>query len=210
MLAQRVDPTFQKLLLSFDQVNIEAHTSPVYGVWKDFSLAYFNPAWYAFAQDNQGEPVISEEWNLGRNVMDAVPPDLRAFYTEFFRSSFNGTGKQVCPSQLEYECSSADQYRTFHMTLYSIGQNEGILVVNALIQEKPFEQNGEDREVIASIYTDENGIIHQCSHCRKVKNLKSEKRWDWIPAWVRNLPPSVSHGLCGFCLDYFYPPVSDS
>jgi len=137
-MTTRIDPAFQKILTSFEEVNIETHSSAVYGLWKDFSLAYFNPAWFTFAKDNGGEPTISEEWKLGRNVMDAVTPDLKKFYTGFFLSTFNDPKSQGYPKQHVYQCSSANQYREFHMSLYPVGGNKGILVVNSLVQEMPY------------------------------------------------------------------------
>ena len=206
----RIDPAFQKLLASFDEVNIEMHSSAVYGLWKDFSLAYFNPAWFAFAQDNGGEPSISEEWNLGRNVMEAVTSDLKEFYTGFFLSTFNDPRSQGYPKQHAYQCSSAHRYRMFNMTLYPVVVNQGILVVNSLVQEMPHPVTEVAREGNASVYTDSDGLIHQCSHCRKVKNLQEKNRWDWIPLWVRELPANIRQELCAFCLDYHYPRKSEA
>lgn len=203
----RVDSSFKQLLMSFDEINLETHTFSVYGLWKNFSLAYFNPAWFTFAKENNGEPIISSKWGLGRNVMESVPPDLKRFYADFFQSCLDDTGNPPFPRKFLYECSSENQFRQFLMTVYPLGAKEGLLIVNALVLEKDHSALSlvGQQELIESDYVDETGIIHQCCHCRKIKHIHKENQWDWVPKWVKAIPSNISHDLCGFCLDYFYP-----
>lgn len=144
--------------------------------------------------------------------MEAVRPLLRQFYVDFFQSCLLEDSKdQSSPNQLVYECSSPEIYRKYLMTLYPVGKKEGLLIVNSLVQERPREHSGlKQHEINLSGYIDENGIIHQCAHCRKVKNLKEKVRWDWVSEWVKSIPTNIHHDLCPFCLDYFYPAPGES
>lgn len=210
-VTDRCNPAFRKILESFDELNIETHPAPVFGLWKDLSLAYFNPAWFTFAKENYGEPIISSEWKLGRNVLEAVGPLLRQFYADFYQSCLEDGRSQDCPDQLLYECSTAEIYRKYLMTLYPVGRKEGLLVVNALVQERPRAPSAlKQYEMHLSRYVDGNGMIHQCAHCRKVKNVERQDRWDWVSEYVKTNPRNIRHDLCPFCLDYFYPAAGDS
>jgi hypothetical protein len=205
-LTGRCHPGFHNILERFDPLQVETHASSVYGMWKDFTLAYVNPAWREFARDNNGEPQISSEWNLGRNMMDAISPPLQRFFEKFFHDSLEAMGDQMYPRQLVYECSSNRLFRQFQMTVYSVPRQEGWLVVNALVREIPHPQLPHGpHQTNEWEYVDQDGIIHQCSHCRKIKNIHDNNRWDWIPEWVKTVPSSISHDLCHFCLEYFYP-----
>lgn len=209
-LTDRCHPGFHNILECFDPLQVETHAASVYGMWQDFTLAYVNPAWMEFARDNHGEPQISTEWNLGRSLMDAVPPTLKNFFGDFFHASLQISGEQTHPRQLVYECSSDRLFRQFQMTVYPVPKQQGWLVVNALVREipHPLMPHG-PHEITAWEYVDQNGIIHQCAHCRKIKHVRDENRWDWIPEWVKTVPSSISHDLCHFCLEYFYPNDGD-
>jgi hypothetical protein len=44
-----------------------------------------------------------------------------------------------------------------------------------------------------------------CGHCRRTRRPGSAPEvWDLVAAHISALPPNVSHGLCGICLDYYY------
>jgi hypothetical protein len=209
-LTGRCHPGFHNILERFDPLQVETHASSVYGMWKDFTLAYVNPAWMEFARDNNGEPQISREWNLGRNMMDAVSSPLQRFFENFFHDSLRTEGDQMHPRQLVYECSSDRVFRQFQMTVYPVPRQEGWLVVNALLRESPHSLTLQrTHKLLDWEYVDSNGIIHQCAHCRKTKHVREANRWDWIPEWVKTVPSGTSHDLCHFCLEYFYPSDKD-
>ena len=55
------------------------------------------------------------------------------------------------------------------------------------------------------LYTDANGLIHQCAHCRRVRTVTRQVRWDWVPAWVAQRPADVGYTLCPACAKDVYP-----
>jgi hypothetical protein len=201
----RLDPAFKEILGDFELDEIDLHPDTVYGIWADGTLAYFNPAWLRFAAENDGEPAISRDWGLGRRVSEAIPPELRSFYQEFFESSFDESGESTRPASFEYECSSAGIYRRFAMIVYGLRNRRGYLVVNSLVVERPHDQN-ERRPCPpqSDAYVDTTGVVHQCAHCRRVQHLHIKDRWDWVPAWVEKIPAGSSHTLCRFCFNYYY------
>lgn len=201
----KCSPGFRRLLEPFSFEEIERDEGTVYGMRPDFRLAYFNPAWVRFARANGGDPAIVSESYLGTSLLDVTPEVLRPFYRLKYLSCLHQTGKQSRPIQHRYECSSAELYRDFVMTLYPLREAQGLLVVNSKVVERPHRLAERSPEPpVEESYADGNGIIHQCTHCRRVRHLQKRERWDWVPAWVEGFPPEVSHTLCPFCLRHFY------
>lgn len=197
---EKSDPRFKELVADYDFEELSVTSNTIFGLWPDFSYAYFNPGWFDFAAKNGGQPEIFENWGLGTNFLAAISQDLQPFYRDLYQKCL--ADNQV--REHEYQCSSALLYRIFLQTIYPIS-GQALLIVNALKIEKPhsleaikLEEVGEEK------YLDEYGIVHQCCHCRKVQSMVDKKRWDWVPTWVEKPPLDTSHGLCPVCYNYYY------
>jgi hypothetical protein len=178
-----------------------------YVVDKDLNLVFTNRAWKRFAAQNNGEPAISSEWDKGRNILDSISePRLKQFYKEFFLNSFSNEVSFENPMRHEYECSSPERFRKFVMTLYPFKNREGVVVVHSLAKDIPMNETDVvhgTKDEIAELQ--DQGIIRQCSHCRKIQSVRDPNSWLWIPQWVKQSSENVSHTLCELCLDYYYP-----
>jgi hypothetical protein len=205
-MIQRCSPGFERLLHAFRRDETDAAASIIFGIWSDFRLAYFNVSWQRFAQANGAPPQLSSAGCLGTSVLDVCGSALRPFYRDWYTACLAAGGEGLFPYQHEYECSSADLYRRFAMTLYPLGQREGLLVVNSLIAESAHDEcQRPSHDADRSNYSGADGLIHQCSHCRKVRHPREKNRWDWVPNWVRSSPIETSHGICPNCFDFYYP-----
>jgi hypothetical protein len=194
-------PGFEPLLQPFSVESLDRDGASIFGLWPDFTLACFNEGWRRFAAENGGVQQIAR-WGLGRSVLDAVSGSLRAFYAAAYRECLN----RRSPWEHAYECSSPDRYRQFHLTAYPLGERQGLLVVNSLSIEAPHDPlERRPHQPVESMYRDARGLLHQCSHCRRVRRAVGEQAWDWVPQWVRQCPSGTSHGLCPICLSYYYP-----
>jgi hypothetical protein len=199
-------PGFEKLLSKFELEEIEESSETIFGLWSDFTLGYFNSGWKEFAKENGAPPVLTTPEYLGRSVIEVCGQELAPFYKNLFESGLAMSEEELHPVQHRYECSSADLFRKFLMTVYPLGEGDGLLVTNSLVIEVEHEKRGADpHPPMSAEYRDEQDLIRQCSHCRKVKHVSSRSRWDWIPAWVEEPPSEVSHTLCPVCLEHFYP-----
>jgi hypothetical protein len=199
---ERLDRGFKPLLLPYNLNYLETYSGAIYGVWKNFRLAYLNPGWYRFARENGGEPDISREWRLGRSILDGISADVKEFYAAKFKAclSSHTVWSHNC------ECSSHAIYRCCHQIVYPLSQQAGLLIVNSPVVEKvqgsvPVLENAADQ----SIYLDENGFFCQCAYCRRMKNFQDRERWDWIPAWVKRYPKNTSHSFCPSCFAHYFP-----
>ncbi len=204
-MKNRCSPGFETLLQPFRQDEIDAAANIIFGVWSDFRLAYFNVSWQKFAEANGAPPILSSVEYLGTSVLDVCGDALRPYYEDWFTSCLSAGVEDLFPNQREYECSSPEHYRKFAMTLYPLGKGDGLLVVNSLVTESAHgDRQGPHCAADLSVYLGADGIIHQCSHCRKINNPQEKNRWDWVPDWVQSSPLETSHGICPPCFDFYY------
>ena len=181
----------------FDRTTLDDDESPICAVADDLRIRYVNPAWKRFARDNGG-PWDDERW-LGTSFCDALPSCLRPFYERLFEQTL--TTRE--PADHAYECSSATRFRRFVMRVFPTSAN-GLVMSHTRSLETPHAAS--DGPPIEALFRDANGIVTQCSHCRRHRRVdRTATQWDWIPAYVEARLPNTSHGLCAMCEVYFYP-----
>lgn len=203
-----VVPQFAAALAAFGRAELDADPDVIFGLSPQLRLAYFNQAWYRYAADNGGEPAISRDWALGRPVLDAVPPVLLPFYQNVYATALALRRRPQRPLQFEYDCSTPQRQRRFGMSLYPLGADTGLLVVNSMLVEHPRESDVESLyPADPRPYRDGRGRMHQCANCRRMRNLRQAGRWDWVPGWVQAVPPAAEFDLCPICFGYYYAHV---
>jgi hypothetical protein len=190
-------PGFTRHLRGFGEEQLERHTG-------DLDLAYLNPAWFRFARDNGGHAVLTN-WGLGANALDAISGPARDLYEREYRRCLE-SGK---PWHHDYECSTAERYRTFHMDVFPIPDGGGLLVVHSPVVDRPHGASRDPLPPDEARYTDADGHVLQCSFCRRVQRVDGSERWDWVPDWVAHQPENVTGGICAPCLQVRFPGLSD-
>jgi hypothetical protein len=199
-------PAFGALLAGFDLDALARQPDTIIGLDADLRLAFLNPAWFAFAEANGGGPAIARDWGLGRCVLDACPPVIREFYAR----ALTNVLQEDKHWDHDYECSSPEVGRHMRLSAYPLRDRGGLLVVHALIVATPRDTGQFAGTTIAPAdYADGNGIVHQCSHCRKIRRTSGPRHWDWVPELVTNPSANTSHDLCDVCLDFYYPTPGD-
>jgi len=196
---------FEELIGTSRLESLNNHPSTVYGLDSDLNIAYLNPAWFKFADENGNKIFVTNEWSLGKNIFDSIPDVLEPFYRDLFESALNDKKSSITLRQSEYECSSPELYRRFSMHIYPMG-NEGIVVVHSLLIEEPYISSPANGVISLDEvhYIDKNEIVHQCANCRRIKNLNDKERWDWIPKYIKEPHPKTSHGICPPCMQHYY------
>lgn len=189
---------FKALLSDFSMDGLDHDSGTIYGLWPDLSLAYVNLHWFEFARLNGGEPGFTEQWVPGRCLLDAIAAPLRPFFTLNFQRCLS----ESKPWEHLYECSSADEFREFHMTTLPLGLAEGLLVVNSL--RRATEHTRVPCAALDALYLNEDQIVTQCCHCRTVRRVGEKPAWDWVPQWVSAPLANLSHGLCEPCFGFHY------
>ncbi len=172
----------------------------------DSQIVFCNWSWDRFAFQNGGIG-LSHLSVLGTSVLDVTPDSLQLFYKTGYATA-RRTGK---PWEHDFECSSPELFRLFHMRVLPIG-GPYLCVENSLRIETLHEPGRAEIHPEASRYLDENGFIVMCCHCRRTRQVRNigSPRWDWVPEFLKSPPGVVSHGLCELCLRFFYPETSPS
>lgn len=187
-----------KLDLSpFHPAALDAEAATIYALDPNLRIRFVNDAWWRFARDN-GAPFSEDDAAvLGTHVMEPIPPVLRSFYGRLFQ---RGLERDEVVEH-EYECSSPTQRRRFRMQLLPLTAG-GLLVVHSplieIAQHEPALPRNE------AIYRRADGLVLQCSSCRRVRRVDGQRGWEWVPDYVENPPAKVSHGLCAVCSTYYY------
>ena len=179
--------------------DLERSKSVVYVLDRDHCILYCNQAWDDFAEQNGGHGLIRTSI-LGRNILQAMDAPLRRFYATVYRQVLE-TGQ---PFELDFECSSPELYRVFHMRVLPVQNGGRLLVINSLAVERPHGLDRPAQPAGLALYADAHGFLHMCAHCRRTRRME-DSRWDWVPSYLHQPPAPVSHGLCPACMAYFYP-----
>lgn len=200
-----ITPEFKEIIGQSRLDSLNNHPGTVYGIDSEYRITYLNPAWFQYSKKNGGASFSEENWSLGRNILDCTPKVLEPFYKHLFESAFNDEGSALSPTSIEYECSSPAVYRNFSMHFYPVS-SVGLLIVHSVNVEAPLNLKSDFKELNLEEdqYIDDNGIVHQCANCRRIKNLQNEDRWDWIPKWVEAPALNTSHGICNPCAVHYY------
>lgn len=198
---KRFHDDFTSLLIGFNIGTLENDSNSIFGLSTDLTFNYMNPGWFSFAKENDGEPAISEKCILGSHIGDSISGPARDYYLEIFQSILH-TGDVW---HHDYECSSPEKFRIFHQSVYPLYNLKGLVVVNSLVKEHPHDTHSIiPHQPIKKLYTQETGFISQCSNCRRVKRATQADVWDWVPAWVKQMPENTSHTFCQICYEYYY------
>jgi hypothetical protein len=164
----------------------------------EMRITYCNPAWDRFALENGGENAIAAKV-VGTELLRVVPDSLRDFY----KGMFQRCSEQHFTFDFDYECSSAEMFRLFHMDVLPLNRSGDLALINSVKVECP---HGVERPAVDSekIYISREGIITMCSHCRRSRRQDASGVWDWVPSFLQTREWQVSHGVCPVCFSYFY------
>lgn len=170
----------------------ESDPDVVFILDRELRVIHCNAAWDRFAIDNNGKALMRPA-PYGRPVIDVVPERLRNLYTTAYRSVLLSRTRW----HHHYECSSADTYRFLRMTVQPSSENDLLVVVNTLLEERPHEAARQPKAP-GSIYSGPGEMVTMCSNYRRTCR-SGAVIWDWVAEYVRNPPKSVAFAVCESC-----------
>ena len=190
----------EKPILPYVDIDkLEANTSVIYALDASLRITYCNAAWDRFAESNGGDRLKREDV-IGTDVMAIIAEPLQSFYSDGFNRAYESHE----PWEHDYECSSPEVSRFFHMRVLPLA-NGHLLIENSLIVERTHDPERLRMPPIETMYRDSHGLIQMCAHCRRSRRIvQSAPVWDWVPAFVRDRPHQTSHGLCENCRAYYF------
>ena len=192
------------LLPSWVRYILESEDDVVFVLNRTLHIDSCNPGWDKFSAANGGAGISRAEVH-GRHIFDFIPDVLVTFYEQKYSEAFR-SGHWI---GFDYECSSPEEFRLFHMAMRSI-ENSALLVVNSYLPDQRSPLPTRAITVSDSAYASPNGIIIMCAHCRRTKRQHASDTWDWVPRFLRLSGRNVSPGLCPRCVAYLYPESSGS
>jgi hypothetical protein len=185
-----------------DQIleSLELESGSAYVISRSLRLTNANSAWSRFATAN-GAPLLAAVADGSLDVMLATSAPLRPYYGAAFARLLAGEEAWTHV----YECSSSELFRIFAMDVYSLPDHAGLIVTNSLVVERAHSpENRQPHPGVVSTYVQENGLIIQCAHCRRIQRPGAPDSWDWVPVWVEACPRNIGHGLCHPCFQHHY------
>jgi hypothetical protein len=177
---------------AFDARDLEEADATIAVIDPDGNILWVNRAWDTFAQ---GNGAVGDEVSHG-SYLDQIAPPLRDFYRAVFANAL-ATGEAY---DLDYECSSPERHRRFHLRALPIDAH-GMLLEHSRIAEGAHDRTAED--AVEERYQDAEGMILQCSNCRRVRG-PTPQAWDWVPRWVARPHPRTSHVICPSCVGFYW------
>lgn len=183
--------------------NLRNLTNTIYVVDRNYNLVDYNNGYKLFAIENDGEDILNN-WKIGANILPAIPEMIQGIIKKMYDDVILND-KTI---EHEYDCHSATTFRRFRMRILPF-MNGFALHEHCLIESSQLSgvQNVSDEE-IESRYTDNNGIIHQCCHCRKIQSCTDTNNWVWVVSLIHrndNYYPRISHTLCPVCMLHYFP-----
>ena len=194
-------PGAAPLLRGFNMSLINDADDIIYLLSPDFELIAYNQGWVNFALRNDGEKLL-DDWQSGDSVLTAMPESL----AEQTRARYRKVLAEQRPDSFEYECSSPEVRREFMEVVYPLSGGRGLLLTHSLV----FAVR-EDAAVSPDLapYRNTDGLLVQCSHCRRVSRQDGVRGWDWLPGLaLSSAAGDISHTFCPYCLDHYYPSES--
>ena len=199
---KRYNQDFPSKLIALDFETLEKSSHSIYGLSKDLELIYINPGWIRFANENGGGISTLNEYPIGTSIINTMDESkIKAFYIENYTNVLK-TGKVW---NHKYECSSKDESRIFNQRTYRLKNGDGLIVINSLLVKLPMKSI--DRKAYQAVeenYLHTTGLITQCCNCKNTQRAKQPNIWDWVPAWIKNIPSNMSHSICPICYDYYW------
>ena len=174
---------------------LELDPSVIYFVDRHLNIIWCNAAWDRFARENRGLHLVREQM-MGFPLLRAFPETLVDFYTSLYQSVL-ATG---VPASHGFECSSDTIYRRIHLYVLRNPHEFGLILINSPVVEYP---HGPERPA----HPPPHGLdpVPMCCHCRRTRLRSDPQEWVWVPGFVRDPPPRVSHMICTPCRTLHYP-----
>ncbi len=176
----------------------------------DGIIRYVNPAWSRHADEANAPESCRLEAVLHRRYLDFVVGALRPSLEVAIANLLRGGGPSRPEMFIHSECNTPQWFRRLTTHLTQIGpaagtaSAQGLLLRHFLRVEGPLERRYELTDSPAEELQDANGVLTQCSCCRRVK-VPGTEQWKMSLALFEPSPRMTSHGLCRSCLEAYYP-----
>ena len=180
----------------YDRAMLEADRAPIVILDEAHVIVWANPAWFRFFEDNGGRDLALVQ--LGASYLAGIQGKLR----EFYKLVFETCRESGLPFEQDYECSSATEQRFYRLRALPVENRD--LVVSHQLRSVSARPDAPEATPDFARYVSPEGIVVQCSNCRRLRTVEEEPTWEWVAEAVRAPPRRVSHGICHLCEGHYY------
>jgi hypothetical protein len=199
----QVAPSFLASLQGYTLESLDGEAATVIGVSQDGRIALLNSAWSTFALQNGGDAMLGR-WGLGAALLSAISGPLHDYYERAF-VQVRASGDVF---EQTYSCHSRSREREYRLRVYPLTDG-GLLLMHTLSSSLPLASTAGDA-LRWTRYIDVDGLVHQCSNCRRVRRTSGVAAWDWVAELVEHPPSNTSHGICSVCCGGYYAELESS
>ncbi len=187
---------------------IDAEPAVAFVLDRSLAIVHVNPAWTDVAA-RDGVQVLEPPALIGRHYLDFVVGPVRRYLEEkFHQALLPSTGSRGLT--LTSECNTPTLVRklTTHVLPIRSSEQEDstqrLILIQSLRVVGPLAERREMTEENPDLWRDRNGILLQCSCCRRAQDRRSGV-WRTNSALITRGADRTSHGLCELCLEAYYP-----
>jgi hypothetical protein len=170
-------------------------------------ILFVNEAWDRFARENGGGVRVASASLLGTRWFDHVSGDApRRLHRLLFERAARRLGPAAGGGVVQLnEANGPETARLVATHLEPVigagGALTGVAVVHRVVRELPLAEvypvvSGEE-----SRWRGGDGVVEQCSCCRRVRRPEEPEEWDLVPGLVAEPPAGVRFDYCALCLE---------
>jgi len=191
-----VDRGFRAHLIGFNLSRLGASRDTVYVVDKELQIRGFNHTFERSARRLDDRDWL-RHYGLGFPVLEG----FTSFYGDHYGRIYLRCLAEGVSHTAVYGCATPLAFRWYRESVKPLAGGAGLLITHRLLastrrSEAPcFDQK---------VHRNADGLVLQCCHCERIRNIELENRWEWLPDLPADLELGLSHGLCPHCLDTYY------
>jgi hypothetical protein len=185
---------------------LAARSAPACLVDLEGTVLFLNDAWDRFARDSAGGLV--GEATVGALLVDGLQGDeprriVRALFEGVVQ---RGVGGQ--PVAVTAECNGPDVARLVTTQVGPVGSGDdliGLTVQHRVVRERPVAEVYPVVDGGELDYHGRDGVLEQCSCCRRTRRPDDESEWDFVPGLVAAPPADALFTYCPLCRALHHP-----
>ncbi len=185
---------------------LAARSAPACLVDLEGTVLFLNDAWDRFARDCSGGLV--GEATVGVHLVDGIQGEEPRRIVQALIAGVVRHGPGGRPIAVTTECNGPDVARLVTTQVGPVSGGTdliGLTVQHRVVRERPVAEvypvvDGGELDYHAS-----DGVLEQCSCCRRTRRPGEPNEWDFVPGLVAAPPADARFGYCPLCRELHHP-----
>jgi hypothetical protein len=185
---------------------LAARPAPACLVDLDGTVLFLNDAWDRFARDCAGGLV--GEATVGLRLVEGIQGDEARRIVRALMEGVVQHGTGCRPMAVTTECNGPDVARLVTTQVGPVAAGTeliGLTVQHRIVRERPAAEVYPVIELGELDYHSADGVLEQCSCCRRTRRPADPAEWDFVPGLVAAPPAETRLGYCPLCRELHHP-----